>query len=88
MKRFLLSVFFFEVGLVLIVAPWTVYWERNYFLANAELVSAALSNEFVRGAVSGLGVMNIYVAVEDIGRQLWARRSVEVSGRLFDSTRD
>ena len=30
--RVLTVVYFVEVGFVLIVAPWTTYWDRNYFV--------------------------------------------------------
>ena len=31
MRRLLLIAFFLEVGFVLIVVPWSAYWDRNYF---------------------------------------------------------
>ena len=32
--RLLLTVFFFEAGLILLFLPWSSYWERNYFDAD------------------------------------------------------
>ncbi len=38
------------------VAPWSGFWERNAF-AQTPAVAAWLSNAFVRGAVSGIGLI-------------------------------
>ena len=31
MSRLVLAIFFLEVGAVLTLAPWSAYWDRNYF---------------------------------------------------------
>ena len=31
--RLLLAAYFLEAGLVLIVAPWSAFWDRNFFVA-------------------------------------------------------
>ena len=59
MRRLLLVVFFFEIGLVLIVIPWLAFWDRNYFAQLAPPLGALITNNFVRGAVSGLGLINL-----------------------------
>ena len=59
MRRLLLVVFFFEIGLVLVVIPWLAFWDRNYFGQLMPPLGAFMTNNFVRGAVSGLGVINI-----------------------------
>jgi hypothetical protein len=51
--------FFIEVGLLLIVLPWSRFWERNYFIEAIPALDAALTNPYVRGAISGLGVVNL-----------------------------
>jgi hypothetical protein len=58
------------VGLVLVVAPWTVLWDGNYLLQPLPMLRALLLNPLVRGAVSGLGVVNILIAIDEArGRQ-------------------
>lgn len=57
----------FLVGIVLIVAPWTALWEANYLLMPSPLLRAVLLNTFARGAVTGLGLVNIVLALEDAG---------------------
>jgi len=55
MTRVLFAAYFIEAGLVLIVAPWSPFWDRNFFGARLPLLGWLLSNLFVRGAVSGIG---------------------------------
>jgi len=49
-----------EVGLLLIVLPWTPYWSDNFFFdfirsrLQASWLSAALQSGYGRGAVTGL----------------------------------
>ncbi len=53
------------VGLVLIVAPWTVLWDANYLLQPMPLLRSILLSPFARGAVSGLGIVNILLAIDE-----------------------
>jgi hypothetical protein len=71
---FLLIVLSLAVGLFLVSFPWTEYWEINYFA----LLSGwheYWTNPYVRGAVSGLGVLNLYVSLVEVFRlRRFARR--------------
>ena len=62
----LLVIYFAEVGLVLTVAPWTVYWDRNYFVESLPILQAVLTSHVVRGAVTGVGVLSVGAAVVDV----------------------
>ncbi len=62
----MLVAFFLEVGLLLIVVPWSAFWDRNYFAAAWPPLRPVLSNYFVRGAVSGVGLVNLYAAFADL----------------------
>jgi hypothetical protein len=64
--RLLLTVFFFEAGLVLVFLPWSSYWERNYFAQLLPPLQTFLVNDFVRGGVSGLGLVNVLAGVAEI----------------------
>jgi hypothetical protein len=75
MIRLLLTIFFLEVGLVLAVAPWSAYWERNYFAGLLPGLHAVITNSFFRGAVSGLGVVNLVAALAELRSLLSARRT-------------
>lgn len=73
MKRLALVIFFLEIGFVLAVAPWSAYWDRNYFAETVPLVRDVITNNFVRGAVSGLGLINVGAAVFDLIAMFMAR---------------
>ena len=73
MRRLLLVAFFFEIGLVLIVVPWSSFWDRNYFAQLAPPLGALITNNFVRGAVSGLGLINVSAGVAEIVSIVLAR---------------
>jgi len=64
------------IGLVLIVAPWTSLWDSNWLLQPHPAVRDVLLNTFTRGAVSGLGLVNIMIALYDAFSRLFetARR--------------
>jgi hypothetical protein len=81
-SRLLLVTFFLEVGFVLIVAPWSSFWDRNYFAESLPLVDAIISNNYVRGAVSGLGVINIAAGIVELFSLLVSR---QVEGRPASS---
>ena len=74
MIRLLLIALFFEVGLVLVIIPWSAYWDRNYFLESFPLLQALITNNFVRGAVSGVGLLNLATAAVELISILGARR--------------
>ncbi len=58
------------VGLVLIVAPWTALWETNYLMALDSRLREVLLSAFTRGAVTGLGLVNFVLALQEL-REHW-----------------
>ena len=62
----LLVVYFAEVGLVLIIAPWTTFWDRNFFVEWLPALEPLLTSHVVRGGVSGVGVLSVGVALIDV----------------------
>jgi hypothetical protein len=77
--RLVLVIFFVEVGLVLTLAPWSAYWDRNYFAETLPAIRALMTNNFVRGAVSGLGVVNLCAAAADLFGMFVSRRNNDLS---------
>jgi hypothetical protein len=65
-SRLLLLAYFVEVGLVLLVVPWSPFWDRNYFLTLWPALEAVTQNNLVRGAVSGLGLINLWAAMAEL----------------------
>lgn len=54
------------VGLVLVFAPWTSIWESNWLLQPWPALRGALLSGFARGAVTGLGLVNLVIALSDV----------------------
>jgi hypothetical protein len=53
------------VGLILVVAPWTALWDANYILPPHPAVRALVLSAFTRGAVTGLGFVNILLGLHE-----------------------
>lgn len=75
MKRLLIVAFFFEFGFALLIVPWSAFWDRNYFAEMVPLVHSVITNNFVRGAVSGLGVVNVVSGLSELISILLARKT-------------
>ena len=61
-------VFCCEIGVFLFIFPWHGLWSRNYFVDHYPLVASLTRNYFVRGAVSGVGLADIWLALYDLWR--------------------
>lgn len=61
-------VFCFELGVFLLLLPWVALWERNFFARNYVWISTVARNYFFRGAVSGLGLVDIFLAFNEAWR--------------------
>ena len=74
LSRLVLLAYFVEVGLVLLVVPWSPFWDRNYFLQLWPALEAVTRSNLVRGAVSGLGVINLWAAMSELAMLFGLRR--------------
>lgn len=54
--------------------PWSAFWDRNYFSLALPPLGMVLRNNFVRGAISGLGLVDCGVAFAELGRLVAGRR--------------
>jgi hypothetical protein len=52
-------------GMLLTVLPWTPYWASNPLLYRLPLLKVILLNNFVRGVLSGIGLIDIWIGVWD-----------------------
>lgn len=66
MRRLLIIALLIELGLLLIVIPWSAYWERNYFAQVSPVVNGLVTNNYIRGAITGLGAVNLFAALADL----------------------
>lgn len=58
------------VGAFLVVAPWTAWWDANYLLQQYPAVRLVLLSPFARGGVTGLGLVNLVLAVQEARQHL------------------
>ncbi|MBX7218631.1 MAG: hypothetical protein K1Y36_01680 [Blastocatellia bacterium] len=62
----------FEIGALLIFLPWSAYWSDNFFLFylasrfRSDLILHLMQSGYLRGAVTGLGIVNIVMGVMEI----------------------
>jgi hypothetical protein len=62
-EKLILTLFCLEVGAFLLVFPWMPYWADNYFIQQTGELRGIFLSPYFRGAVSGLGALNIYLAI-------------------------
>jgi hypothetical protein len=58
------------VGFALLIFPWTEVWDGNYLLLPYPLLRSLATSMFTRGAVSGLGLVNLVLAFHEARRRL------------------
>ena len=58
-------VFWLELGLLLLVLPWTQAWSQNVLLMRWPALRTIAQFNFVRGAMSGLGLLDIWIGIWD-----------------------
>lgn len=67
--RVVLLIIWLELGLVLVLVPWSEIWEINYFLYQYPALGLIVNNSYLRGAISGLGLVNVLLALEAFRRR-------------------
>ena len=66
--RLCFAIFTFEIGLFLTVFPWVDIWSLNYFSGWLPALENVWDDPYFRGAITGLGLVNIYVACAEVLR--------------------
>ena len=61
-------IFCFEIGVFLVVFPWLDLWETNGLTLYAPWLSDVWGSPYLRGGLSGLGLVNIYISFLEILR--------------------
>lgn len=54
------------VGLFLLCLPWFPFWENNHLLYAYPQLRPLISNSYFQGAVLGLGIANVLIAIHEI----------------------
>jgi hypothetical protein len=73
--RVLLAAYFLEAGFILVVAPWSAFWDHNFFADQAPALGPLLDSPFVRGAVSGIGAITAIAGLAEVGSIIAMRRA-------------
>ena len=63
----------FEMGAFLILFPWVPLWSQNFFVGRYDWIYLLAQNYYLRGAVSGLGLVDVFLAFHEVWR---LRRSI------------
>lgn len=66
--RLCFAIFTFEIGLFLAVFPWVDIWSLNFFSEWIPALEDVWEDPYFRGAITGLGLVNIYVACAEVLR--------------------
>jgi hypothetical protein len=53
------------IGIILVFLPWTHVWAYNRFFLYYASVSNLMESGAVRGLVSGLGFLNLWIAISE-----------------------
>ncbi len=55
--------FCIELGLLVSALPWTKIWTDNSLFALHPTLAAVLRDNFVRGVISGLGLIDVWIGI-------------------------
>ena len=56
------------LGVIVLVLPWLSFWTQNNLFTYSPILTWLAGNGFVRGLVSGLGLLNIVMAAIETKR--------------------
>jgi hypothetical protein len=66
----LFTLFCIEIGIVLVILPWTPFWDNNFFFGLTPQLDDLWLSNYLRGGISGIGLVNIWIGLGEAWR-LW-----------------
>ena len=72
-SRLLIAAYLIEAGVLLVLAPWSGLWERNYFAGLWPWLGLWMASAYVRGAVTGVGLVTALGGLSDLVRAFMSR---------------
>lgn len=54
-----------EAGVFFMIAPWTRFWTTNPLFQSTELLALITESFYLRGLISGLGVVHLLVGTRE-----------------------
>jgi hypothetical protein len=64
--------------------PWSAFWSHNYFVEAWPALAPFVTNAYVRGAVTGLGIANLLMGISDLAG-IFAARASDLPEHRLDS---
>jgi hypothetical protein len=58
--------FSLEVGIFFLWLPWLSFWDSNYLTIRYPLILPLVTNSYFKGAILGLGIVNILIGIHEI----------------------
>lgn len=66
LSLFVLVLFCVYLGVLVMVLPWwTRIWDQNLFIISHPALATVLHNGAVRGMISGLGLLDIWIGISE-----------------------
>lgn len=66
LSLFVLVLFCVYLGVLVAIIPWwTRVWDHNLFIVSRPWLSSILHNGAVRGIISGLGLLDIWIGISE-----------------------
>jgi hypothetical protein len=59
---------FIELGMILVVLPWSPFWLENNLLLGYPSIHWFLRQNFVRGLISGIGLVDVWLGIWEAAR--------------------
>jgi hypothetical protein len=71
--RLLIAAYLIEAGLLLVLTPWTAFWDRNVFAQTIPSLGDWMASGFARGGVAGVGLVTTVAGLRDLAATLLGR---------------
>src|SRR5450631_3583678 len=66
LSLFVLVLFCVYLGVLVTILPWwSSVWDRNLFIQSRPALAAVLHNGAVRGLISGLGMLDVWIGISE-----------------------
>ena len=66
LSLFVLVLFCVYLGVLVMILPWwTRIWDQNLFILSHPALASVLHNGAVRGMISGLGLLDIWIGISE-----------------------
>jgi len=69
----------FTMGVLLLFSPWLPVWTSNFFVHHYAWVQGLAHNDYLRGAVSGLGLADVGLGVFETGSYRRRGRKIQAA---------